>query len=150
MFNHIHYTRRSDKQDKDWQGNQYLENGRSGRKRILQQGDFDSWKSNGVCLACLSRPGKQATNLKLLLFWEKRSSTSEENWTAKLFLLVSTTGLVPDCGALGLSVFPGRKYLFIALTSANDWKLFFDLWSPISSLVQYDDKPRALLGGCST
>ena len=71
MFNHIHFTRRADKQDKHWQGNQYsLENGRSGRKRILQRGDFDPWNSNGVCLACLSRHGKQATNLKLL-FSEK-------------------------------------------------------------------------------
>ena len=71
MFSHIYFTRRADKQDKHWQENQYsLENGRSGRKRILQRGDFDPWKSNGVCLACLSRHGKQATNLKLL-FSEK-------------------------------------------------------------------------------
>ena len=134
MFNHIHYTRRADKQDKHWQGNQYsLENGRSGRKRILQRGDFDPWKSNGVCLACLSRHGKQATNLKLL-FWEKRSSTREENWTIKL-LLVSRKWLGSGPRSSRLKYVSRRKVLVDCSDICKWLKTFFDLCSLISSLV---------------
>ena len=56
-----------------------------------------------VCQGMVSKPPI------LSYFSEKKRSSTSETWTAKLLLLVSTTGLVPGSGALGLSVFPGRK-----------------------------------------